>query len=495
VGSTNTAIADLKAALRVADTVRVRIAPSPTGMFHVGNARTALWNWLFARHHGGVFVLRIEDTDVARNRPEWIEGIESALRWLELDWDEGPLLSSDNAAAHARAAERLLATGRAYYCDCTPEARQARAEVRGQAPGRPQGYDGFCRDRGLGPGPGRALRFRVPDGKTVVEDVVRGRVEFDNAAIEDFVIVKSDGGPLFYLANTVDDLSQGITHVMRGEEHLPNTPKNQLLWTALADPPPAPPLPPPVWAHLPLLVNERRQKLSSRRDQTALESYRAQGYLMEAVRNYLCLLGWAPGDGREMLTLAEMVAEFRPEDVNPSPAYFDVNKLTAFNERYLKAMTPAAFAAAAAPFLDPSWDASRGGVIERLAPALQTRVRTLAEVGPMVDFLFLPEPRMDAGAWRKVMAQPGAAEILASAIDAYGSCAWERDVLHDELAAIGARLGLALAKAQAPVRVAVTGRTVGPPLFESLVELGREETVRRLTVAADLLRRDTPAQA
>jgi len=207
----------------MASPVRVRFAPSPTGVFHVGGARTALWNWLFARQQGGVFVLRIEDTDEARNEEQWVEGIHSALRWLALDWDE-EYRQSDQAAAHAAAAALLFGSGRAYYCDCTTEAVQGRKPA-----GAPPGYDGFCRDRGLDPAPGRALRFRVPPGRTVIDDVVRGRVEFDNDKLGgDFVVVKGNGGPIFYLANTVDDLDEHISHVLRAEEHLPNTPKNQL---------------------------------------------------------------------------------------------------------------------------------------------------------------------------------------------------------------------------------------------------------------------------
>jgi glutamyl-tRNA synthetase len=327
----------------MADQVRVRFAPSPTGMFHVGGARTALWNWLFARQHGGVFVLRIEDTDETRNEEQWVDNIHDALSWLDLGWDE-EYRQSEQAAAHAAAAERLYASGNAYYCDCTTEAVQAR-----KPPGAPPGYDGFCRDRGLGPGPGRALRFRIPPGRTVIDDVVRGRVEFDNDKLGgDFVIVKSNGGAIFYLANTVDDLDERVTHVMRAEEHLPNTPKNQLLWEALAPDGP----PPPVWAHVPVLINEARKKLSKRRDKVALESYRAEGYLAEAMRNYLCLLGWSPGGDREFLTLDEMIEEFSLEHVGTSPAFFDVKKLNAFNEHYIREMTPVEFLGAARPFLD-----------------------------------------------------------------------------------------------------------------------------------------------
>ncbi len=456
--------------------VRVRFAPSPTGMFHVGGARTALWNWLYARQHGGVFVLRIEDTDETRNEEQWVEGIHAALRWLDLGWDE-EYRQSEQAAAHAAAAERLYAGGNAYYCDCTPEAVQAR-----KPPGAPPGYDGFCRDRGLGPGPGRALRFRIPPGRTVIEDVVRGRVEFDNDHLGgDFVIVKSNGGAIFYLANTVDDLDERVTLVMRAEEHLPNTPKNQLLWEALAPTGP----PPPTWAHVPVLVNEARKKLSKRRDKVALESYRDEGYLPQAMRNYLCLLGWSPGGDREFLTLDEMVAEFRLEHVGTSPAFFDVKKLDAFNEHYLRQLSPAEFAAAARPFLDAGpWDpaAFDEAAFLAVAPDAQTRVTTLSQVPALVDFLFLPAAPIDPAAWDTTMTGPNLA-VLSDARAAFADVPWERDAIGDAARAIADRHGMKLAKAQAPIRVAVMGRTKGLPLFESLAVLGRPRTLERIDAA------------
>ncbi len=282
-------------------------------MFHVGGARSALHNWLFATQHGGVFVLRIEDTDAARNRPEWTEGILAALDWIGIERGgyEGPYFQSHNAEAHRAAAEKLHAGGRAYYCDCTREAVQARTGSQYQ------GYDGFCRDRGLGPGPGRALRFRTPDtGVTTVRDLVRGAPTFDNDKLEDFVIARADGSAVFLLANVVDDTLQGITHVIRAEEHLPNTPKQQLLWLALGHEP-------PIWAHVPVVVNEKRQKLSKRRDKVALEAFRDEGYLAATMRNYLMLLGWAPSGDREIVPWEGIEAEVRLEDVNPSPAFFD----------------------------------------------------------------------------------------------------------------------------------------------------------------------------
>ncbi len=262
----------------------MRFAPSPTGVLHVGSARSALFNWVVARQSGGALVLRIEDTDAARNRPEWTEGIVTSLAWLGITPDqyEGPFLQSDNLARHQATAAQLYEQGRAYYCDCTRDMIVART---GDAH---RGYDGFCRDRGLAPGPGRALRFRTPDeGATVIDDQVRGKTTFENATLEDFVIARADGSVLFLLANVVDDISQRISLVIRAEEHLSNTPKQQLLWVALGQEPPG-------WAHVPIIVNEKRQKLSKRRDKVALEDFRDEGYLASAMRNYLMLLGWAP---------------------------------------------------------------------------------------------------------------------------------------------------------------------------------------------------------
>ena len=449
--------------------VRVRMAPSPTGFFHVGSVRTTLYNWLFARQHGGTFVLRIEDTDAERNREEWVEGIYEALRWLGLDWDE-LYRQSERGELYAAAAAKLEADGRAYWCDCTRDDVDARAKERGGPPG----YDGFCRDRGLGPGEGRALRFRTPDdGATVVHDVVRGDPSFENSTIEDLVIVRSNGGAMFLLANVVDDGDMGITHVIRGDDHLPNTPKYLLLWDALGYGEH------PVFAHLPMIVNEKRQKLSKRRDPVALELYREEGYLPQVMLNYLALVGWGPSSGREKLTVAEMVEEFRLEDVSSSPGFFDVAKLRAFNGDAIRAMSADEFVAAATGFLPEAVDVD---VFRRVAPLVQERVAVLSEVWPMVDFLFLPEPPVDEASWAKAMKE-GAGDVLDAAVAAYADCEWSADVLKDVLAAAGESLGLNLKKTQAPVRVAVTGRTVGPPLFESLEVLGREATLARLAAA------------
>ncbi|WP_131097424.1 glutamate--tRNA ligase [Streptomonospora litoralis] len=470
--------------------IRVRFAPSPTGMFHVGGARSALFNWALARQQDeGRFVLRIEDTDAARNKPEWTEGIVQALAWLGISESdphfEGPHFQSSYAEKHRETAERLYSQGRAYYCDCTREQVQERRDNPNL------GYDGFCRDRGLEPGPGRALRFQVPDGgPTVVDDAIRGRVEFEHTSIEDFVIARADGSPLFVLANVVDDVEMGVNQVIRGEEHLSNTPKQQLLWEALGHTAPG-------WAHLPVIVNEKRQKLSKRRDKVALESFQEEGYLPEAMVNYLMLLGWAPGDDREIMPWAEMEPLFRISDVNSSSAFFDEKKLRAFNGEYIRALDVEDFVQRCRPWLDPEvapWpeEGFDEDAFRAIAPLAQSRVAVLSEIVPNVDFLFLDQPVDDPKSWSKAMKPDTAAPMLAAARErlADPALAWEPEALRAELEAAGGELGLKLGKAQAPVRVAVTGRTVGLPLFESLEVLGRERTLLRIDAARERLREE-----
>jgi glutamyl-tRNA synthetase len=451
-------------------------------MFHVGGARSALQNWVYAKQHDGVFVLRIEDTDAARNRPEWTDGIISALDWIGIERGgyEGPYFQSNYAGEHTAAATRLYGSGRAYYCDCTREAIVARTG------NQHIGYDGFCRDRGLGPGEGRALRFRTPDeGETVVVDLVRGKPTFENKLIEDFVIARGDGSPLFLLANVVDDMTMGITHVIRAEEHLPNTPKQQLLWEALG-------ATPPIWAHVPVIVNEKRQKLSKRRDKVALEAYRDEGYLAAAMRNYLMLLGWAPSGDREIVPWSVIESEYVLEEVNHAPAFFDVKKLRAFNGDYIRALSEEEFASVCAPWLlgtdtidAPPWrpEAFDAEQFAAVAPLAQTRIAVLSEIVEYVDFLFLDEPVKDDVSWMKAMKE-GSAELLDATIEAYSALDdWAAEPLKAELIRVGEERDLKLGKAQAPIRVAVTGRSVGLPLFESIEVLGRERTLARLAAA------------
>jgi glutamyl-tRNA synthetase len=311
----------------------------------------------------------------------------------------------------------------------------------------------------------------------VVDDVIRGRVEFPNDAQEDFVIARTDGSPLYVLANAVDDITQAITHVVRGEEHLGNAAKQQLLWPALG-------AVPPVWAHLPVIVNEQRKKLSKRRDKVALEDYRAEGYLAEAMVNYLMLLGWGPGDDREIMPWSEMVPLFKVESVNSASAFFDEKKLRAFNGEYIRALPVDTFEERCAPYLDPSWDRE---TFSKVAALAQTRITVLSEIRQNVDFLFLDEPVFDEPSWDKAM-KNAPEEIISGYLDRLETVNWDPESLKEALVEVGTAHDLKLGKAQAPIRVAVTGRTVGLPLFESIEVLGRERTVDRLRSALTRLR-------
>jgi glutamyl-tRNA synthetase len=461
-------------------TPRYRFAPSPTGYFHVGGARTALYNWLLALKNNGTFVLRIEDTDESRNQPQWTQGIIDALAWIGIDSNdphfEGPYFQSTNAEAHVAAAHKLFAAGHAYYCDLTTEQIQERAKAAGL-----NGYDGYSRDRGLAAGPGHVLRFKVPAGKTIVHDTVRGEVEFDNSTIEDFVLLRGNGTPVFLIANVVDDMTMNITHVVRAEEHLPNTPKQQMLWDALG-------VTPPVWAHVPVLVNEQRKKLSKRRDKVAVEQYREEGILPEAMVNYLMTLGWAPIGDTEIVPWEQIVQEFSLESVNHSPAFFDIKKLQAFNGEYIRKMPLADFVDAANNILTSAaatWPAERykPEVFAAMAPLVQTRVAVMAEVVDMVDFLFMAEPPIDDAAFTKAFSADFAIPTLTQIATAFETIEWNAESIKQAVEAVGTEHEVKLGKLQGPLRIAITGRSVGPPLFEPIELLGRDESLRRIRAA------------
>lgn len=464
----------------------VRFAPSPTGFLHVGSAHSALANWMFARGSGGRFLLRIEDTDAERNRPELIENVLEMLRWLGLDWDGEPVHQSDRTEVHRSTALKMATDGLAYWCDCTAEAVQARAQERGGPPG----YDGFCRDRGLDRVEGAtALRFRRPEGSTGWTDLVRGEVTFANESLEDFVLLRSNGSPVFLLANALDDSDMGITHVIRGEDHVNGTPKYLMILRALGRPEPT------AFAHMPLLVNEGRKKLSKRRDDVSVADYRAEGFLREGIVNYLSLLGWGPPDGVEVRPLEEIVELYDLAQVNPSPAFFDRKKLLHVNAEWIRRLDHDDFLERAGAFL-PSDEAR--AALAALGPLVQERVRTLTEVDEMVDFLHLPEPPTVEADWEKVVVKGrNSAEMLDAAVAGLRPLVeggWTAAAISEAMEAAAVEAGITkedgspqMAKASGPVRVAVTGRRVGPPLWESLEALGPDRTLARLAAARSRL--------
>ena len=439
----------------------MRFAPSPTGALHIGGARTALYNWLAARHEGGSLVLRIEDTDRERSTEENVEQILDALRWLELEWDEGPVSQASRSDSHQEALERLLESGAAYRDDATAKDVEAwKAEH-----GADRGYRGKpSESEGEG-----AVRLRVPDdGETVVEDLIRGPVRFPNRSYDDFVIARGDGSVLYNFAVAVDDAEMGVTDVVRGDDHLSNTPKQLLVLEALG-------FAAPRYAHLPLLHGPDGRKLSKRHGAASVQELRDAGYLPAAVRNYLALLGWGADDDATLLSTEELVARFRVADVGKAAAIFDEKKLRWINGRYMREMPLEAYVEAVAKHLGRPAD-------ERLWAAceiVQEKAQTLAEVWPLIRFLFEP-PVEDEKAWRKTM-KDGAPAALEAAREALATAeGFDAQAVERALSPLPDALGVKPGRVYQPVRVAISGGTVSPGIFESLAVLGREESLRRI---------------
>jgi glutamyl-tRNA synthetase len=446
------------------DNSRLRFAPSPTGALHIGGARTALYNWLAARHDGGELVLRIEDTDRERSTAENVEQILDAMRWLELDWDIGPVSQAGRADRHAEALEKLLESGHAYRDAATAKDVEAWKAEHGAG----RGYRGTPTEE-----PGAAVRLRVPDeGETVVHDLIRGRVAFPNTSYDDFVIARGDGSVLYNFAVAVDDAEMGITEVMRGDDHLSNTPKQLLVLEALG-------FEPPRYAHLPLLHGPDGKKLSKRHGAASVQELRAAGYLPAAVRNYLALLGWGTDDDTTLMPTEELVRRFRVEDVGKAAAIFDERKLRWLNGRFMREMPLDAYTAAVARHLGREAD-------ERLRAACeiaQEKAQTLEEVWPLIRFLFEP-PVSDEKAWSKVMKE-GTAPVLAAVAEALEPLEqFEPEPIEAALTPLLERFDLKPGKLYQPIRVAITGSSVSPGIFESLAALGRERSLERIRAAA-----------
>jgi glutamyl-tRNA synthetase len=467
-------------------TTRVRYSPAPTGEIHVGNARTALFNWLFARHVGGVFILRIEDTDRARTTDAAITGVQETLRWLGMDWDEGPVLQSERTARYAAAVDDLLARGSAYRCYCTDEETRARNDAA-RAEGRPPGYDGRCRDltddqRAGFEAEGRTavVRFRTPDdGVSRFDDVVRGEVSVEWSLIHDFVILRSDGTPIFFLANAIDDIDMGITHVIRGEDLIDTTHRVLVLREALGGGPQ------PVYAHLPLVLAVDRAKLSKRHGAVAVEEFRDQGYLAEGVVNYLALLGWSPGeDTGEVLSLGELAAAFELERVTHSAAVFDAKKLEWVNGEWMRRLDAAELGRRLEPEARERFgDAFDRDVFEHAVRIGQERSPTLAQLLDQMAFLFVAEDELviDADAWSRLESIESAGAVLDATIAHVESCEWTVDAINlvEPIKALGLKPG----KVMAAVYVAVEGRAQGLPVFDGIWLLGRERALARLRAA------------
>lgn len=464
--------------------VRVRFAPSPTGYLHIGGVRTALFNWLFARHHGGVFILRIEDTDRSRSTEEAIHVIEEGMRWLGLNWDEGPYRQTDRLELYRQHAHRLFKEGKAYWCDCSPEqleARRAEALSKGLTPK----YDGRCRDRGLASSPNRALRFKAPQtGQTVVEDLIKGTVVFDNTQLDDLIMVRADGFPTYNFCVVVDDADMKVTHVIRGDDHLNNTPRQMHLYHAFG-------YTPPKFGHLSMILGPDKTRLSKRHGATSILTYREMGYLPEALVNYLSRLSWSSGD-QEIFSLQELVDKFSLEVVGKSAAVFNPDKLLWLNAHYIHTGDLNRLIALLKPFLvleglikegqrlDEAW-------LKKIVLALKERSRTLVEMAQSTAYFLKEEIELDPKAKEKFL-KPSVQPLLEKLIErletvaTFDSAAIEK-IFKELIAAAGIKLG-DLAQ---PVRVALTGRTVSPGIFEVMELLGKERTLARLRKAVSLI--------
>jgi len=487
-----------------ATAVRVRFCPSPTGNLHVGNVRTALFNWAFARHSGGTFVFRVEDTDVARDSEESYHGLLESLRWLGLDWDEGPeaggayapYRQSERFDFYADVVEALRRSERAYDCYCSQEELEQRRNAA-RASGRPSGYDGHCREltaqqvaayRAEGRVP--VLRFRMPDTTISFLDLVRGDVTFEPEYVPDYVLVRANGSPLYTLTNPVDDAAMEITHVLRGEDLLSSTPRQLPLHEALRD------LgvgsgPPPAYGHLPFVMGPGNRKLSKRDPGGGLLTYRERGFLPEGLLNYLALLGWSIGGDRELFTLAEMAEEFRVERVNPNPAQFDLKKCEAINGLKVRMLAPDDLADRLVPYLqaigalpDPV-TTQQTALLRAATPLVQERMTVLSEGAQMLAFLFAPDETLTIDSEAATLLTGDGMDVVGASRDALSNLEeWATPQIEDALRKVLVeQRGLKPKHAFGPVRVAVTGRRVSPPLFESLELLGRERSIARLEAA------------
>ncbi|MBI3768756.1 MAG: glutamate--tRNA ligase [Deltaproteobacteria bacterium] len=463
---------------------RTRFAPSPSGYLHIGGARTALFSHLYARRHGGTFVLRIEDTDRERSTDASIAAILESLEWLQITWDEGPFFQSRRTATYVAEVDRLLTAGKAYRCYCTTEELDAKRRAA-LAAGRKPAYDGTCRDLPAGDGASRphTVRFRSPkDGETVIDDIVKGRVVFQNAEFDDLIILRTDGTPTYNFCVVVDDTEMRITHVLRGDDHLANTPRQILLYQALGAALPA-------FGHVPLILGTDKARLSKRHGAMAVTAYRDMGFLPDAVCNYLVRLGWSHGD-QEIFSRAELIEKFNLEAIGKSAGVFDYEKMLWLNSHYLRALAPADLAAAARPFIARAGLAVPGddAWLAQALATLQERAKTLVDLVEQAHFYLTAHVALDPAAAAKFL-KPEIAPALRSLRDACATLdAWTVASLERAFEAVLAQHGLKLGKLAQPVRVAVTGTAASPGIFEVLHVLGRERTLARLDAALATLR-------
>ena len=456
--------------------VITRFPPSPTGHLHIGGARTALFNWLYARHTGGKFILRIEDTDVQRSTQASADGIIASLNWLGIDWDDGPYFQSQRFDIYKDYANRLIDGGQAYYCDCPAEVLEEKRKKALAAGGNPV-YDGTCRQRNLSPSDKTVVRFRTPDtGKTVLDDVVKGPIGVDNSEIGDFVIVRSDGTPTYNFAVVVDDITMGVNTIIRGDDHVANTPRQIMLYRALGSPL-------PTFAHVPMVLGSDRSRLSKRHGAMSVLEYRDQGFLPAGLLNYLVRLGWSYGD-QEYFTMAELVEKFSLDHIGKSAGVFNPEKLLAINAEHIKNSRPQDLVGHLRPILkDRGYDVDDDRYLADVIGTLTVRSKTLLEMADKAAFYFEDPPQYDEKAAQKFLTPENRPllEKIAAAVD--GLTDFTQESLEKAFQAILDDTGLKFGKIAQPLRVAITGRTESPGIFETMIVLGRSAVSRRLAAA------------
>ena len=481
--------------------VRVRFAPSPTGDLHVGNIRTALFDWAFARHTGGTFIFRIEDTDKERVTDEYIQRAIDTLKWLGLNWDEGPevggpngpYLQSERLHIYKEWADKFLASGAAYHCYCSAEELEAERE-RQRAANVAPGYGGTCRnltseqiDKFKSDGRKPVIRMLMDDGSTTFVDEIRGEVSFDHKYVPDFVLMRADGSPLYTLAVAVDDVLMKVTHVLRGEDLLSSTPRQIQVYKAMGLKPDQY----PTFAHLPFVMGQDNAKLSKRNGEVSIAWYREQGFLPEAICNYLALLGWSPGDDREDISMKELVQLFEVHDVHSSPARFDMKKLEAINGDKIRALSAEEFLERALPFLTQanviSGSESEIQLVKAALPIIQERIVKLDEIPTMLKFLFVKQFEVESESKEKIK-DDQSKQVLKRALEVLTPVtSWNHENIESALrSALIDELGLKPRIAFGAVRIAVTGSHISPPLFESMQLLGKEASLTRINAAISL---------
>ncbi|MCG8634886.1 MAG: glutamate--tRNA ligase [Desulfobacterales bacterium] len=463
------------------DTIITRFPPSPTGYLHIGGARTALFNWLYARKTGGKFVLRIEDTDEVRSTRESVDAILESMKWLGIDWDEGPYFQTQRHDIYNEHIDRLIQSGHAYYCDCTPEEVDTMRE-EAKAKGLKPMYNGRCRERNLTKDNNTVVRLKTPDsGVTIVEDVVKGNTAFQNAEIDDFIIQRSNGVAMYNLAVVIDDITMGINTVLRGDDHLINTPKQMLIYQALgADL--------PVFGHVPMVLGSDKSRLSKRHGAMSVGEYQKMGFLPDAMINYLVRLGWSHGD-QEFFERDDLIKKFDLEHLGRSASMFDTDKLMALNAKHIQKKSPAELAGELLPHLSGlGIEAENNGFTQGVVETLQPRSKTLVEMAEAAVFYYAEEIEFEEKAAKKFL-KPAAAPMLTQCADAITALEdYTQETLENVFKAVMEETGLGFGKIAQPLRVAVTGTTVSPGIFEMLLALGKEKTLSRLKKAAEFAR-------